>query len=159
MEISKNQSSQYSSYFFSFLLYLSFRVTIIQTRKPFDRMLQSWTNSLVWCPFLIPLFAFLQIITGSYHERRLYDDLMKNYNNLERPVQNHSQPVVVSFCLQNFKNIRTTLLVHCFSVLKAYFVNKYYISLIILIIYAKLNAKFFLLVFFNLHELFICLMY
>uniref|UniRef100_A0A158Q8R2 Cation transporter family protein n=1 Tax=Elaeophora elaphi TaxID=1147741 RepID=A0A158Q8R2_9BILA len=35
------------------------------------------------------------MITGSYHERRLYDDLMKNYNSLERPVQNHSQPVVV----------------------------------------------------------------
>ncbi|VDM93204.1 unnamed protein product [Onchocerca ochengi] len=58
-------------------------------------MLQSWTNSLVRCLFLISLFAFLQLITGSYHERRLYEDLMKNYNNLERPVQNHSEPVVV----------------------------------------------------------------
>ncbi|CAG9540201.1 unnamed protein product [Cercopithifilaria johnstoni] len=58
-------------------------------------MLQSWTNSLIWYPFLISSFAFLRMITGSYHERRLYDDLMKNYNSLERPVQNHSQPVVV----------------------------------------------------------------
>ncbi|KAM3716233.1 Acetylcholine receptor [Dirofilaria immitis] len=59
-------------------------------------MLLSWiVNSLVRCLFMITLFAFLQIITGSYHERRLYDDLMKNYNNLERPVQNHSEPVVV----------------------------------------------------------------
>ncbi|KAL3985611.1 Acetylcholine receptor subunit alpha-type acr-16 [Acanthocheilonema viteae] len=58
-------------------------------------MLQSWTGSLVQCLFLILLSAFLQMITGSYHERRLYDDLMKNYNNLERPVENHSQPVVI----------------------------------------------------------------
>lgn len=60
-------------------------------------MLQSWDSPLVRYPFFISLFAFFQMITGSYHERRLYDDLMRNYNSLERPVQNHSQPVVVSF--------------------------------------------------------------
>lgn len=32
---------------------------------------------------------------GSHHERRLYDDLMRDYNILERPVENHSQPVTV----------------------------------------------------------------
>ena len=32
---------------------------------------------------------------GSLQERRLYEDLMRNYNNLERPVANHSEPVTV----------------------------------------------------------------
>lgn len=47
------------------------------------------------CIFLTPLFMVLQLVACSYHERRLYEDLMKDYNNLERPVLNHSQPVVV----------------------------------------------------------------
>ncbi|VDL78329.1 unnamed protein product [Nippostrongylus brasiliensis] len=38
-------------------------------------------------------------ITGigwaSYDERRLYEDLMRDYNSLERPVANHSKPVTV----------------------------------------------------------------
>uniref|UniRef100_A0A1I7SUY2 Neur_chan_LBD domain-containing protein n=1 Tax=Bursaphelenchus xylophilus TaxID=6326 RepID=A0A1I7SUY2_BURXY len=34
-------------------------------------------------------------VEGSFHERRLYEDLMRDYNILERPVANHSQPVVV----------------------------------------------------------------
>ncbi|TKR69995.1 hypothetical protein L596_022074 [Steinernema carpocapsae] len=33
--------------------------------------------------------------SASYHERRLYEDLMRDYNNLERPVANHSHPVTV----------------------------------------------------------------
>ncbi|KAK0408437.1 hypothetical protein QR680_003957 [Steinernema hermaphroditum] len=41
---------------------------------------------------LVFLFAHVH---GSYHERRLYEDLMRDYNNLERPVANHSQPVTV----------------------------------------------------------------
>lgn len=31
------------------------------------------------------------------HERRLLHDLLDNYNQLERPVGNESEPVVVSF--------------------------------------------------------------
>ncbi|VDK50618.1 unnamed protein product [Anisakis simplex] len=45
---------------------------------------------------LLPLFlVHLLIVQASYHERRLYEDLMRDYNNLERPVANHSQPVIV----------------------------------------------------------------
>ncbi|KAI1887674.1 hypothetical protein AGOR_G00192740 [Albula goreensis] len=29
------------------------------------------------------------------HQRKLYKDLMKNYNRLERPVQNDSAPLLV----------------------------------------------------------------
>ncbi|VIO99495.1 Uncharacterized protein BM_BM13586 [Brugia malayi] len=57
-------------------------------------MLQLWFNCLLVRYFYLIAFQPM-IATGSYHERRLYDDLMKNYNSLERPVQNHSQPVVV----------------------------------------------------------------
>ncbi|VDP10293.1 unnamed protein product [Heligmosomoides polygyrus] len=35
------------------------------------------------------------IVTASYDERRLYEDLMRDYNSLERPVANHSKPVTV----------------------------------------------------------------
>ncbi|VDK83074.1 unnamed protein product [Litomosoides sigmodontis] len=58
-------------------------------------MSQSWISSVVWCSLLIALFPLLQMTTASYYERLLYDDLMKNYSSLERPVENHSLPVVV----------------------------------------------------------------
>ncbi|KAK6043567.1 hypothetical protein COOONC_18928 [Cooperia oncophora] len=35
------------------------------------------------------------LVSASYDERRLYEDLMRDYNNLERPVANHSKPVTV----------------------------------------------------------------
>ncbi|KAI6217845.1 Acetylcholine receptor subunit alpha-type acr-16 [Aphelenchoides fujianensis] len=37
----------------------------------------------------------IQLVVASYHERRLYEDLMRDYSTLERPVANHSQPVTV----------------------------------------------------------------
>lgn len=46
------------------------------------------------CALLI-LCALLAPVSGSLQERRLYEDLMRNYNNLERPVANHSEPVTV----------------------------------------------------------------
>ncbi|PAV86086.1 hypothetical protein WR25_24418 [Diploscapter pachys] len=42
------------------------------------------------------IFMLIQkLAQGSHHERRLYEDLMRDYNSLERPVENHSMPVVV----------------------------------------------------------------
>ncbi|VDM44521.1 unnamed protein product [Toxocara canis] len=41
------------------------------------------------------LLIHLCAVHASYHERRLYEDLMRDYNSLERPVANHSQPVTV----------------------------------------------------------------
>ncbi|CAJ0939493.1 unnamed protein product, partial [Mesorhabditis belari] len=35
------------------------------------------------------------VATPSYHERRLYEELMRDYNVLERPVENHKQAVSV----------------------------------------------------------------
>lgn len=55
----------------------------------------------VWCGMIgrllsIALSCFaLHGALASYHERRLYEDLMRDYNNLERPVANHSNPVTV----------------------------------------------------------------
>lgn len=36
------------------------------------------------------LLLLIQLANCSYHERRLYEDLMRDYNSLERPVANHS---------------------------------------------------------------------
>lgn len=36
---------------------------------------------------------------GGEHQRKLYRDLMANYNRLERPVQNDSAPIVVELGL------------------------------------------------------------
>lgn len=45
--------------------------------------------------FCLLLFELVNFCLTSHHERRLYDDLMRDYNVLERPVENHSQPVTV----------------------------------------------------------------
>ncbi|CAK5116826.1 unnamed protein product [Meloidogyne enterolobii] len=50
--------------------------------------------------FLFNLFYFLfcfvyLAVHASPHERRLYEDLLRDYNVLERPVENHSHPVTV----------------------------------------------------------------
>lgn len=34
-------------------------------------------------------------VNGSHHERRLYTDLLRDYNALERPIINHSLPILV----------------------------------------------------------------
>uniref|UniRef100_L7MMW7 ACR-16 n=2 Tax=Oesophagostomum dentatum TaxID=61180 RepID=L7MMW7_OESDE len=51
-------------------------------------------RSLVVCCSLLALSSF-PFILASYTERRLYEDLMRDYNSLERPVANHSKPVTV----------------------------------------------------------------
>ncbi|EGT55171.1 hypothetical protein CAEBREN_30258 [Caenorhabditis brenneri] len=47
------------------------------------------------CALLLTCALFAAPAFGSLQERRLYEDLMRNYNNLERPVANHSEPVTV----------------------------------------------------------------
>lgn len=50
-------------------------------------------------------------LQGEY-QRKLYKELMKNYNPLERPVANDSQPLTVSFSL----SLRQIMdVVHLFS--------------------------------------------
>ncbi len=51
-------------------------------------MLSATVTLFVWS-------VFATITSGSHHERRLYEDLVRDYNILERPVANHSQPVTV----------------------------------------------------------------
>ncbi|VDM67032.1 unnamed protein product [Strongylus vulgaris] len=51
-------------------------------------------RSLVFCCTLLTI-STLHFTTASYYERKLYEDLMRDYNNLERPVANHSKPVTV----------------------------------------------------------------
>lgn len=44
---------------------------------------------------MVQLLTFAETVIASHHERRLYEDLMRDYNMLERPVENYSQPVTV----------------------------------------------------------------
>ena len=50
-----------------------------------------------------PIFIAHTVLTtgchGGVHQRKLYRDLMVNYNRLERPVQNDSAPIVVELGL------------------------------------------------------------
>ena len=43
------------------------------------------------------ILFYIHCATADHHENRLYNDLLKNYNNLERPVANYNDPVVVSY--------------------------------------------------------------
>lgn len=45
--------------------------------------------------FFLFIINSLTILFASYHERRLYEDLMRDYMFLERPVANHSEAVKV----------------------------------------------------------------
>ncbi|VDM53102.1 unnamed protein product [Angiostrongylus costaricensis] len=45
--------------------------------------------------FFICSTTIVFCVYASYDERRLYEDLLRGYNNLERPVANHSKPVTV----------------------------------------------------------------
>jgi hypothetical protein len=55
--------------------------------------------ALVYCTFasaaVLLLFYFVGLCHSSADERRLYEDLKRGYNILERPVENHSLPVTV----------------------------------------------------------------
>lgn len=45
------------------------------------------------------LLSFLLVSQQGESQRRLYRDLLRNYNRLERPVMNDSQPIVVELQL------------------------------------------------------------
>lgn len=44
--------------------------------------------------------VFMQEITGNPDAKRLYDDLLSNYNRLIRPVSNNTQTVLVKLGLR-----------------------------------------------------------
>lgn len=48
---------------------------------------------------VIILNLFPAVCHGGVYQRKLYRDLMVNYNRLERPVQNDSAPIVVELGL------------------------------------------------------------
>lgn len=56
---------------------------------------------ILWCTILL-LYVFIPLSEESLQgefQRKLYKDLLKNYNPLERPVANDSQPLTVYFTL------------------------------------------------------------
>lgn len=44
---------------------------------------------------LLVVYRLDFLVQAAHHERRLYQDMLREYNILERPVANHSQPIVV----------------------------------------------------------------
>ena len=48
-----------------------------------------------WVFFLLAI----QLVYPGFHERRLLVDLMSDYNKLERPVYNETDPVILTFGL------------------------------------------------------------
>lgn len=54
----------------------------------------SFTEMLLFDAFLL-VFIIVKAVCDK-HEKRLYDDLLKNYSSLERPVANNSWPVAVA---------------------------------------------------------------
>ncbi|KAI6237412.1 Acetylcholine receptor subunit alpha-type acr-16 [Aphelenchoides besseyi] len=67
----------------------------MRTERRLNSMADGRRRPFRWRWALILLSSSIQLVASSYHERRLYEDLMRDYNNLERPVANHSQPVTV----------------------------------------------------------------
>ncbi|KAL3101281.1 hypothetical protein niasHT_028037 [Heterodera trifolii] len=51
----------------------------------------AFTLAFFWTLFGCEFFPIL----ASHDERRLYEDLLRDYNNLERPVEYHAKPVIV----------------------------------------------------------------
>ena len=49
----------------------------------------------LWVFFLLSI----QLVFPGFHERRLLVDLMSDYNKLERPVYNETDPVILTFGL------------------------------------------------------------
>lgn len=59
---------------------------------------------LVSCSSIFPpqtfyFFRAIDMVLSGANERRLLNDLMAQYNTLERPVYNESEPLIVSFGL------------------------------------------------------------
>ncbi|GAB6031191.1 Acetylcholine Receptor [Chamberlinius hualienensis] len=68
------------------------RLCVVLTLRPWMELYINLLFSLI----------FLCLPLGSLqgpHERRLLNDLLRSYNNLERPVGNESEPIIISFGL------------------------------------------------------------
>lgn len=55
--------------------------------------------SLILIDIISLLFLFHTVVNAGYHEKRLLHNLLDNYNVLERPVVNESDPLQLSFGL------------------------------------------------------------
>jgi hypothetical protein len=68
-------------------------------RPPPPSLLSFSLVALVTTALLLPLSAAV-INTGNPDAKRLYDDLLSNYNKLVRPVQNTTDPLTVRIKLK-----------------------------------------------------------
>lgn len=66
-----------------------------------DRKVSSFLSShaLVFSLQTFYFFRTIDVVLSGANERRLLNDLMAQYNTLERPVYNESEPLIVSFGL------------------------------------------------------------
>jgi hypothetical protein len=68
-------------------------------RRPPPSLLSFSLVALVTTALLLPMTAAV-INTGNPDAKRLYDDLLSNYNKLVRPVQNTTDPLTVRIKLK-----------------------------------------------------------
>lgn len=63
----------------------------------------------------VAVVSLVTVTLAGPNERRLLNDLLSNYNNLERPVVNESEPLIISFgvVLQQIIDVVSKLPVHC----------------------------------------------
>ncbi len=69
---------------------------------------------LFFLSFSVSLFLSIDSLQGEY-QRKLYKELMDNYNRLERPVLNDSAPIVVELGLTLLQIIDVVSVCFCFS--------------------------------------------
>lgn len=68
---------------------------------------------VLFFPFFLSFFLSIDSLQGEY-QRKLYKELMENYNRLERPVLNDSAPIVVDLGLTLLQIIDVVSVCFCF---------------------------------------------
>lgn len=75
-------------------------------------------ETIVMFAFFLFVFSYIGSLQGEY-QRKLYKELMENYNRLERPVLNDSAPIVVELGLTLLQIIDVVSV--CFSLMWFFF--------------------------------------
>lgn len=63
-------------------------------------LLDIWRDCKLLCLLLAFLFFFCETVQANPDAKRLYDDLLSNYNRLIRPVSNNTDTVLVKLGLR-----------------------------------------------------------
>ena len=79
-------------------------------------LLRSWTRSTIWI-LAASLWLLVGCCSGDQDAKRLYDDLLSNYNKLVRPVANVSDALEVKIKLKLSQLIDVVIMSDLISVM------------------------------------------